>query len=121
MGFAAFLILAFLSYTNDAHSKTVTFVGIEYHNGTWPTTHTWLPTSNKAFSSDNFTPCGGQSRCTLTIPKNMSPPISVYYDIGPFYENYLDFVKTTDYAVNSFASRIAYRTFFNDTFEIQGV
>ena len=124
LGYFALSAAALLSCCSVAtyhYANRVTFVGVEYKaaahgaTGEW-----WLPSPGGSFDRSILTNCDGATTCILKIPSDMRPPISIYFNIGPFYENYLDYVKTSDYQNNSFASDIAYRTFFNDTFEIGG-
>lgn len=118
---SACVLLSCLGLISFYQSCRVTFVGLEYHSASRPATDTWLPAPSAAFQSNTLTQCHGEKACALTIPRDMKSPISFYFNIGPFYENYLDFVKTSNYANSSFASGIAYRSFFNDTFEIKEV
>jgi len=118
---AACLLLFFLSIGVLGTLDAPTFVGVEYKSGNGTTSAFSLPTSTNSFATTTLSSCEGKSVCAFAIPKNMKSPISVYFSIGPFYENSLDFVKTSEYANNSFASDIAYRTFFNDTFELKGM
>ena len=116
---SACVLLFYLSCTCLSSASEVTFVGIEYSSTDSHPQAYWPFTPDAAFTHNTLTTCANKSACRLPIPRRMKSPISIYYDIGPFYENDLDFVKTTDYADNSFATDIAYRTFFNDTFDIK--
>ena len=118
---SACVLLSCLSLVGFYNSSRPMFVGIEYHSVPGPASENWLPTLSAAFASSTLTRCHDERACTITIPSGMKSPISIYFSIGPFYENYLDYVKTSDYVNNSFASNIAYRSFFNDTFKLKGV
>lgn len=108
-----------IAYSAYFSCPTASFVGLQYYTGNsdldWK-----LPPTSSAFGDVHLDDCFADE-CTLTFPKNMKGPITLYYNIGPFYENSLDYIKPTDYVQNSFASSIAIRTVYNDTFYIEGV
>jgi len=125
---ASGVILMAIGYVGETNSLVKIF-GVEYHSSGEDARglshHISKQLGTNSLFNANITDClvshGTTKECQIQAPADMEGPLLVYYSLGSFYQNSIDFVKTTDYTKNSLASNIAKRTFFNDTFNTEGL
>jgi len=58
----------------------------------------WGTLGSEVFDEQNCDPMPGTKNgnltCSVTVPRDMKPPLLVYYGIGPFYQNIVSYIKS---------------------------